>query len=381
MSKQTKRSALAEAVRGGTSGYSRRMANEAYKRRVAGVAEMFARAVNGDRYALADFHGIMGGTGARSRMYEALSTSDFPVLFGDYLSRSLATRYAQAAPEWRMFATRQVNPDFRPTKVIDFLGGGAKLDIVPELDEYPARGFDESEFETLLGKYGNRLQWSWEMQVNDDLSAFSRAPGALTRGATATEDYIAMSVVVDSAGFNSDLFDSVDNKPLTAANLEAAYQSISDVVDEDGNPIDIGDPVLLVPRALALTAQNILNTTEIRRTVSGTESLTVGNGLSVTPKLAVSRWFTAINKDANAKTSWALLPDPNGPRPAVIETFLRGHESPDLRVKADAGMTLGGQTIDPAEGSFERDDVQYRVRHVVGGNVGFTDAVYASEGA
>lgn len=375
------RSALQEAIAGGSSGYRLRMSRPDYARRVAGVGRMFAEAAHGDQYALADFHGIMRGTGARTRMYEALSTSDFPVLFGDFLSRSLGQRYAVAAPEWRNFAARRVNNDFRATKVIDFLGGGAKLDIVPEYDEYPARAFDESAFETFLGKYGARLQWSWEMQVNDDLDAFSRAPGALSRGAIATEDYIAMSAVVDAAGFNSDLFASVDNVPLTAGNLEAAYQSISDVEDEDGNPIDIGDPVLLVPRSLALTAANIVNTTEVRTTSSSVERIVSGNQLSVTPKVVVSRWFTAINKGANAATSWALLPDPNGPRPAVIETFLRGHEAPDLRVKADAGMTLGGQAIDPAEGSFERDDVQYRIRHVVGGNIGYTDAVYASDGA
>ena len=376
-------SALAVAQAGGASGYHRRMASEGYRRRVVAVGRLFAEALHGDKYAQLEFHDLMHGAVTRPAR-EAMSTSDFPILFGDFLNRALARRYAQAAPVWTRFAARQVVRDFRPSKVIDIMGAGGVLDRVPEYGEYPARAFEESEFQTTLAKFGDRLQWSWEMQVNDDLGAFDTAPQALTRGATVTEDFTATSVLCDAAGPNAALFTAVDNKPLTRENLEAAIQSITDATDEDGNPIDVGTPILVVPQALKLTAQNIINTTETRgAAASGTtrQDLVAGNSLSETPEIVPNRWLTAINKSATAATTWYLLPDPQGPRPAVYETFLRGYEAPDLRVKADAGMRLGGGDVDPAEGSFERDDVQYRIRHVVGGNVGFKDAVYASTGA
>lgn len=376
-------SALAVAQASGSSGYARRMASESHRKRVAAVMKLYQEAVRGDRYAQLEFHELMRGALSRP-VREAMSTSDFPILFGDALNRALARRYAAAAPVWRRFAARQVVADFRPAKIIDFMGAGGVLDRVPEYGEYPARAFEESEFTTTLAKYGDRLQWSWEMQVNDDLGAFDTAPQALTRGATSTEDYTATSVLCDASGPNSALFASVDNVPLNRENLEAAIQSITDVEDEDGNPIDVGTPVLVVPRGLQLTAQNIVNTTETRSAAdsgSTRQDIVSGNGLSETPDIVVNRWLTAINKDAKAATTWYLVPDPNGIRPAVYETFLRGYESPDLRVKADAGMRLGGGDIDPSEGSFERDDVQYRIRHVVGGNVGFTEGVYASTGS
>lgn len=376
-------SALAVAQASGSSGYARRMSSESHRKRVAAVMKLYQEAVHGDRYAQLEFHDLMRGSLTRPAR-EAMSTSDFPILFGDALNRALARRYAASAPVWRRFAARQVVADFRPSKIIDFMGAGGVLDRVPEYGEYPARAFEESEFTTTLAKYGDRLQWSWEMQVNDDLGAFDTAPQALTRGATSTEDYTATSVLCDATGPNAALFASVDNVPLNRDNLEAAIQSITDVEDEDGNPIDVGTPVLVVPRGLQLTAQNIVNTTETRSAAgsgSTRQDIVSGNGLSETPDIVVNRWLTAINKDAKAKTTWYLLPDPNGIRPAVYETFLRGYESPDLRVKADAGMRLGGGDIDPSEGSFERDDVQYRIRHVVGGNVGFTDGVYASTGS
>jgi hypothetical protein len=377
-------SALAEIQKlGGPSGYAVRMQNPAYVARVVQAQQLFEAACAGDRYAQMDFQNLMGGRPARS-LSEAMSTSDYPILFGDTLNRSLATRYAQAQPIWKQFAARQVVRDFRPSKIIDFMGGGAVLDRVPELEEYPARAFAESQFTTTLAKYGDRLMWSWEMGINDDLGAFARAPQALSTGATSTEDYLATSVLANASGPLAWL-GTAGNVPLTAVNLEAGVQKITDVVDSDGNPIDIGTPILMVPKALELTAKNIVNTTEVRQqngSGSGsTITTTSGNGLSETPKIVVNRWLTAIDKSGTAKSTWYLLPDPNGPRPAVYETFLQGHETPDLRVKADGGMRLGGGAVDPMDGSFERDSVEYRIRHVVGGNQGFADAVYVSKGA
>lgn len=375
-------SALAEIQSAGSSGYALRMQSESHRTRVAAVGRLFAEACRGDRYAQLEFHDLMGG---RRAVRESMSTSDFPILFGDVLNRELARRYQVRQPIWRQFAARKLQRDFRPSKIIEFFGGGGRLDAVPELKEYPARAFDESEFETVLAKYGNRLMWSWEMQVNDDLGAFQTAPDALSRGAVATEDYLATSVLVDASGPKSWL-GTPGTADLSRAALEAGLQAVMDASDEDGNPIEIGTPILMVPRALALTAQNIVNTTEFE-TQAGADgngqvrSRVTGNGLSATPRIVVNDWLTRIDESANRATTWYLLPDPSGPRPAVYETFLTGYESPDLRVKADAGMRLGGGNIDPSEGSFERDAVEYRIRHVVGGNQGFADAVYVSNGS
>lgn len=375
---------IAEMLRTGSSGYGHRMAQESHRRRVAAAWELFGRAVQGDRYARLEFHDLMGGVAREGRISESMSTSDFPILFGDALNRSLARRYAARPQIWQRFAARQVARDFRATKVIEFLGGSAILDEVPELDEYNARKFAESSFSTSTGKRGNRLMWSWEMMINDDLNAFATAPESLSRGAANTEDYLATSVLVGSTGPKAWL-GTPGTAKLTREALETGLQEISDASDEDGSPIIIDTPVLMVPRSLALTAQNIVNTTEFEdQTGSGAgqrRSRINGNGLSATPEIVVNDWLTRIDESANKATTWYLLPAATSIRPAVYQTFLAGHETPDLRVKADAGMRLGGGAVDPAEGSFERDAVEYRIRHVVKGNQGFDDAVYVSTGS
>lgn len=375
---------IAEMLRTGSSGYARRMASESHRRKVAAVAQLFGQAVQGDRYARLEFHDLMGGVAREGRVSESLSTSDFPILFGDALNRSLARRYAARPSVWRQFAARKAERDFRASKIVEFLGGSAILDEVPELDEYNARKFAESSFTTSTGKRGNRLMWSWEMMINDDLSAFSDAPEALSRGAVNTEDYLATSVLVNAAGPKAWL-GTAGTAKLSREALEVGLQKVTDASDEDGSPIVVDTPVLVVPRSLALTAQNIVNTTEFKdQTGSGNGQRTAtvnGNGLSATPKIVVNDWLTRIDQSANKATTWYLLPDPSSIRPAVYLSFLQGHEAPDLRVKADAGMRLGGGAVDPSEGSFERDAVEYRIRHVVKGNQGFAGATYVSTGS
>lgn len=375
---------VAEMLRTGTSGYHHRMASESHRLRVDAVGRLFGRAMQGDRYASLEFHDLMGGVAREGRISESMSTSDFPILFGDFLNRSLARRYASRPTIWQRFAARQSARDFRATKIVEFLGGAAVLDEVPELDEYNARKFAESSFETTTGKRGNRLMWSWEMMVNDDLSAFSTAPDALSRGASNTEDYLATSVLVGASGPKAWL-GTPGTAKLGRDSLETGLQAVMDASDEDGAPIVIDKPVLMVPRSLALTAQNIVNTTEFEdQTGSGSgqrRAKVSGNGLSATPEIVVNDWLTRIDESANRATTWYLLPSADSIRPAVYQTFLAGHEAPDLRVKADAGMRLGGGQIDPSEGSFERDAVEYRIRHVVKGNQGFDDAVYVSTGS
>ena len=87
------------------------------------------------------------------------------------------------------------------------------------------------------------------------------------------------------------------------------------------------------------------------------------------------------NTGAKAATTWYVLPKPNSGRPAVWAAFLRGHETPDLRVKVSGGNRIGGGEVSPLEGSFEADDIQYRGRHVLGHQTGDPTFTYVSNGS
>lgn len=330
------------------------------------AASLIGRAFNGNRRAMLD-------------LQEALSTSDFQHLFGDVLDRELLAQYQQVQPVWPQFARRSVVRDFRPKKFLDLLGGRGILDEVGELSEYKARQLSDAEYSLKVGKFGNRLPLSWETMVNDDLDAFRDAPNRLAQGARDTEDYIATSLIAGSSGPNTGYFDSVGHVVLDTDSLSDALATVSQRTDDEGRPIVVNSQVLMVPPALEVTARNILNATEIR-TTNGDQTVLVGNWLSGRVSLVVNPWLSVVDTSENSKTTWYLLPAPATARPGLVVGFLRGHETPDLRVKADTGSSVSGGNVPAEEGSFDTDDIQYRIRHVLGGATLDPIAAYASDG-
>ncbi|MCV2395928.1 Mu-like prophage major head subunit gpT family protein [Actinotalea sp. M2MS4P-6] len=330
--------------------------------------------------------GGLAGFKARARLVEALATPDFPYLLGGVIDRELLREYNQAPSVWSKFAMRTTLRDFREKNLIDLLGGRGILDPVKPGEEYKARAATESKYAISVGKRGARFALTWEMLVNDDLDAFRTLPGRLSDASHVTEDYLATSQLVTSTGANTAFFKAANgNAPtalaLTTDNLAAAITAVQNRKDSDGNPIDLSaGVVLLVPPSLEMTAMQIVNAVEIRVT-DGSNQLVTANYLKSKVTIVVDPWLTVIATDGKAATRWFLLPQPTAPRPAIAVGFLRGHEVPDLRVKSDAGMRVGGGVIDPTEGSFDFDDLQYRVRHVIGAATVDPKVTYCSDGS
>lgn len=366
--------AVAESNQGGEAGYRRAdFANPQARVRMVEARELWEAAMS-------------GGLSARARLAEAMSTSDFPVLLGGAFERELLATYEDLPTIWQGFATRVTVRDFRAKTLVDLLGGKATLEPVAPGSPYPARGKSEASYSLTVAKRGGRFPLLWEDFINDDLDGFSRLPGDLAQAARDTEDYLATSLLVDAAGALTAFF-TAGNKnaatalPLTTDNLGAAIGVINDRKDSEGRPVVTNNGlVLMVPPALEMTALAILNATQIETTVGSTK-IVGPNYLKGKVTLVVNPWLTVISTDNKASTRWFLLPAPSNARPAVAVGFLRGHEVPDLRVKSSGGQRIGGGDVDPMDGSFEFDDVQFRARHVLGGTTLDPIATYVSNGS
>ena len=79
-------------------------------------------------------------------------------------------------------------------------------------------------------------------------------------------------------------------------------------------------------------------------------------------------------------TAWYVIPVPSNPRPALFTVFMAGEESPDLRVKKDQGVAIGGGDVPVEAGSFDDDTIYFRVRHITGGAQGDPKFTLASDG-
>ena len=333
--------------------------------------ELFQKAMNGNLRARAD-------------VMETLTKTDFPILLGAAYGRELQGAYNSIAPVWQRFSKRLTVNDFRPRKLVDIMGGRAALERVREAAEYPARKASESERSFSVDKYGARFPLTWEMIKNDDLGAFRDFPERLATAARETEERIALAPFFNAAGTGLSAFASaraVAGQTLSRATLNAGLNAIAQRKDEDGRPVVMPEPILLVPTALAQVAADIVNV--IRNEDPTTGDVRAGNGLIATPEVVVDPWLDIVGAGyaSNAKT-WYLQAGPNTTvRPTWGTAFLAGEETPDLRVKADQGNRVGGGSIGPEEGSFDDDTIQYRVRHVAGGTALYDDSLYIGVGA
>lgn len=344
------------------------------------------------------WHDLLHGSLRESRramlyVQENITTSDLPYLLGAVLDKELLNKYLEAPSVWQGFATRVTVRDFKPKKLTDLLGGRAVLDIVPEGTPYPQVPLSDAQYTLSVAKRGSVIPVTWEDLVNDDLDALRNLPARQASAARFTEDYVATSALVAAGGANSSFFASGNGNaatslPLTATNLATAIQVVKQRKDAEGMPVVLPKLVLVVAPGLEIQALSILNAVQLDSPEGSTSSAPAGskvvrtaNYLTDMVTLVVDPWLTTIATDAKAGGRWFLLPDPNGPRPAVALGFLRGHETPDLRVKADTGQSVAGGAIAPEEGSFDDDSIAYRVRHVVGTTTVDPLGTYVSDGS
>lgn len=358
------------------------------------------RSGNTTRYkqALAEatklYGAVLSGRKPIERLKEAMSTSDFSYLFADIIDRQMLAAYAEWPVMWQSLAKRGVVRDFRQVKRFTLDGGQGVLGEVKQLEEYPAASVADGAYTYQVKKYGRRLPFSWEMFVNDDLDALRGMPQRLAAAARRSEEKFATQLFAGPNGPNSTFFASgnsnivTSNPALSITALQTAMTVIGAQRDADGNPIYIDAVNLVVPPALEVVANNIINATQILTAVGsgGTSSdagrqdrLTVANWMQNRVKVVVDPWLPIVST-TNGNTSWYLIADPNVGRPAMEIGFLAGHESPELFQKSPNAVRVGGGLVAPEDGDFGTDAVEHKVRHVFGGVLMDPKAAVASNG-
>lgn len=318
---------------------------------------------------------------------EAMSTSDFPTLFADILDRQLLASYMEYPNDYLDYVRTSTVPDFRSVKRYAVDGAEAVLPEVAELEEYPEASLSETADELSVRKYGRRLDLSWEAMVNDDLDAFRRNPDRLARAARRSEQRFITTLFVDSTGPHASLYDASNtvtgNPVLSVESLQTAMTMFAQLTDEDDEPIFVESVDLVVPPALEITAQNILNALELQiGDTTGTAAvLRAQNWMRNRVRLHVNPYIPII-ATTNGNTSWFLFANQGGDARAALEfAKLRGYEEPALYERVSNARRVGGGDVME---SFDDDSVAWRVRHVFGGarlvNTGGKKSTVASEG-
>ncbi|MCK4958408.1 MAG: hypothetical protein KAT00_03390 [Planctomycetes bacterium] len=376
----------------------RRANNPAWQLALRRFREVYGNAVAGHRNSHRFVSGLMEGDynawsalveGAptvrqpRSNVLvarEAISTSDFPLLFGDTIDRLLLAKYQAHPATWRDYIKVSTVRDFRDVKRFKCSPGRGLLPALAQGESYKADKPSESSYSFAVGKYGNVRNIFWEALVNDDLGALADTPEDFAFMSAQTEWYQAAALfVANTTLYNAThavLGTNYSNKGtalLTDESLAAALSEMGDYPgdDADGTPI-MNDVryVVVGTRQMEFKANQILNSPLVMYTGSSdTGNLPTNNLIPPEVRNAIQvRYnpFLRMLDTTNYETSWYLFSDPSFGY-AVEFAFLAGYEAPSMFVRVESQTMLGG-LASPSEGGFDNDAVDYKVRHVMGGS-------------
>lgn len=341
--------------------------------------------------ALSVMKAARGSRWGMLRFEEAMTTGDFPLLMGDVLDRQVLGTYMETPQTWQNYCRRSTVRDFRTVERNAIDGGEGVLPSVGQLGPYPPQVLGETQYTYSVAKYGRTLNWSWESFINDDLDALgSSSPARLARAARRTEEKLATQLFVDANGPHASFYTSgnanivTSNPVFSITALQTAFKVLAAMRDADGEPILVDMAELVVPPALEVTANNILNATLIRSTATqggaSNNEIEVVNWMRSRVRLSVNPYIPIVASSANGDTSWFLFASPSVGRPALEMGFLRGHEAPALFQRTSNQQRIGG-AVSPMDGSFEDDSTAFKVRHVVGGGRMAPKATVASNGS
>lgn len=347
--------------------------------------------------------GLTGSARDRLNLQEALSTSDFPFLFGDVIDRAVLANYLETPYTWNLIANASEVNDFRPVKRFRVDGGtgllaNTLLDPVtgtPGFDangnmlplqqgaQYPEDSLVDAQYTYRLAKYGKRMPFYWETFIDDDLNALKDTPARFGRGARRSEEYFVTKLFANNVsgnGPNGFPFYSNGNKNIVnaanaggsfsannpALNITALQQAMVVLMnqrDTTGQPISVEAMTLVVPTSLKTVAMNILNTDYVFMADQGGTQQVNGANLSATlaqqlhalnwakniVRLAVNYYLPLVDT-THGQTGWYLFANPESGRPAIEFGRLRGRTQPELSMKLPNSVSIGEGNFGPGAG-------------------------------
>ena len=202
------------------------------------------------------------------------SSSDFPVILEGTIRRMLLANYEATADTWRRFCYVGSVSDFREHKRLR-MGTLSRLDKMAENEEYKNKSIPDAELERIYAEtYGNTINVSRKMIVNDDLDAFSRLAQMLGRAAARSIEIDVYSLFALNSGNGptmedgNPLFHSASHfnigtgATISVDSLDADRVLMAQQMDPSQNDyLDIRPSILVLPIGLGGTARVINSST------------------------------------------------------------------------------------------------------------------------
>lgn len=275
-------------------------------------------------------------------------SSDFPVYLEGTNRRVLMAAYKNTPDKWRQFCVIGTVGDFREYKRIR-PGSLTRLDALLENAEFKNKKITDGSAEKIsAGTFGNIINVSRQMIVNDDLQAFTSLTKALGRAAARGIEIDVFALLASNGGLGPVMSDGktlfhADHKNIAAVaaapsmtSFDAMATLLASQTDREGNDyLDLNAAIWLGPKSIEGLAKSINGSEYDPDAATKLQKPNIVKGMFTnvlgTPRMAGTRWYAFANP---------------AEQPVIEVAFLDGQEAPFME----------------SQETFSIDGIQWKVR-------------------
>ena len=242
------------------------------------------------------------------------SSTDFPLMFGNVINRSLLAAYNTVEQSFRPWTSGTTHADFRVVEKVRMSEMIGAVDRVPEGGEYKAGTFNESKEGYAVQKWGKKISYTMEMAINDDIGFFNRVPAAIARKFARHQNDLVYTILNGNPLMEDgeNLFsvahkNLVTGSALDETNLELAITAFRKQTDREGNFINVAPRYLIVGPNNYFAAKRLMTTITPNTTADVSTSSVAGMLEIITDPIIGDAWFLAAQPGAVDTIEYAFL--------------------------------------------------------------------------
>ncbi|MGU9978769.1 prohead protease/major capsid protein fusion protein [Phreatobacter sp. HK31-P] len=265
------------------------------------------------------------------------STSDFPIILGDTVGRTLREAYGAAPSGVRQLGRATTARDFRAKHRI-MLSAAPTLEKVNEAGEFKSGSMGESKESYKIDTFGRIIGITRQALVNDDLGAFTDLSRRMGQAAAAFEADFLVNLIREGSGAGPLMADAKRLFHTDHGNLAASGGAIGETTlsaarlamrRQTGLK---GELISVTPRYLVVSPEN---ETTAEKIVSTIQAATVDD-VNVFTKLVV------VVEPRFTGNAWYLVADPSE-IDGLEYAYLEGEPGPQITTQA--GFDVDGVRI------------------------------------
>jgi phage major head subunit gpT-like protein len=292
----------------------------------------------------------------RQVLKAAFATHNISNILAATYGKSLLNGFNAIESMWDQISSIRPVSDFKTYTGVR-LDGGFLFDEVGNDGKLKSADASDATRTIQAKTYGRMSSITRQDIINDDLGALTQVPQRLGRGAALKFNQVFWAAFESS---NSTYFQAAtpgSGNALAVGSLETAYTAYGSLTDPDGNPLGVTPQILMVPKALGITANKIQTGNTLLASSLGSTSSKV---LEPQANVLAGKFQIVESAYLSSTSTWWLCADP-ADLPTMEVAFLNGQRQP---------------TVEQAEADFDVLGIQVRGYFDFGVSKGESRAAY-----